>query len=200
MQGGAEKVIPGTHLGNCRDILIAADIFGHTPALDRLAGQLPGSSIEIVDPYGGQKFFQDEAEAYDFFSSHLTIAAYGRLIADRLKSGNPAQILLGFSVGASAIWHLSGDPAFAYINKAFGFYGSQIRHHTQIQPVFDIRLIFPNAEPYFDVDALIQTLETISRVSCLRTAGLHGYMNEYSQNFDAALYQASLAHLVAQFA
>ncbi len=182
------------------DILIAADIFGHTPALDRLAKRLPGPTIEIVDPYGGRRSFQDEAAAYDFFSTHRTIAGYARQIADRLQPENPGQILLGFSVGAAAIWYLSADPAFAYIQRAFGFYGSQIRHHTQIQPMFNISLIFPRAEPHFDVEGLVQTLETRPRVFCCKTRGLHGFMNEDSSNFDAALYQESLAKFADQLA
>lgn len=182
------------------DILIATDIFGHTPALDRLVKSLPGHAIEIVDPYEGQRSFRDETAAYNFFSTHRTIAGYGQLIADRLEPGNPRQILVGFSVGAAAIWYLSADPAFAHIEKAFGFYGSQIRHHTRIQPLFNISLIFPRAEPHFDVDGLIQTLETRPRIFCCKTRGLHGFMNEYSPNFDAALYQEGLAKLAAQLA
>lgn len=75
------------------NILIAADIFGHTPALDRLAQrlgerltqglgeQLIETTIDIIDPYDGQTGFRDETAAYAFFSSRTSIAAYSEKIS-----------------------------------------------------------------------------------------------------------------------
>ena len=45
------------------DILIASDIFGHTPALDRLANRLHADTIKIIDPYAGKTTFRNEAKA-----------------------------------------------------------------------------------------------------------------------------------------
>lgn len=182
------------------NILIAADIFGHTPALDRLAGRLQATTIKIIDPYDGKTSFRDEAAAYAFFKGQSGIVAYAKKIADHLKSdqvktGRLPQALIGFSVGASAIWHLSADPVFTGIQQAIGFYGAQIRQHTRCQPVFDTRLIFPESEPHFDVDHLILDLKETPKVSCRKAIGLHGFMNEFSRNFDAALYEACLKEL-----
>jgi dienelactone hydrolase len=182
------------------NILIAADIFGHTPALDRLAGRLEADTIKIVSPYDGKTCFADEAKAYAFFSDRVGIPAYAQKIADHLKSGHPRtamrpHTLIGFSVGASAIWHLSDTLALTGIGQAVGFYGAQIRHHTTCQPVFDIQLIWPRSEPAFDVDLLISDLKKKPKVSCCKTAGLHGFMNERSKNFDGALYAAWLKKL-----
>ena len=184
------------------NILIAADIFGHTPALDqlakRLAEKLPKSTIHIIDPYDGMTQFRDETKAYAFFT-RTGILAYSKKIADRLgsdrKTGRQTQILIGFSVGASAIWQLSGDTSFAYIQQAIGFYGAQIRHHPEIRPVFDNRLVWPRSEPHFDGDRLILDLKETPRVSCYKTFGLHGFMNERSQNFDQHLYETWLEQL-----
>jgi dienelactone hydrolase len=182
------------------NILIAADIFGHTPALDRLAGRLQANTIKIIDPYDNKTSFRDEAAAYAFFKDRVGLAAYAKKITDHLKSdlsntGRLPQALIGFSVGASAIWHLSANPAFSGIRQAVGFYGSQIRQHPNCQPVFDTRLIFPESEPHFDVDLLMSNLKKTPKVSCRKARGLHGFMNERSKNFDAALYQACLAEL-----
>jgi dienelactone hydrolase len=195
------------------DILIATDIFGHTPALDRLANQLAnrlagqqtGTTIEIMDPYDGQVCFRDEPAAYSFFSSQTGITAYSEKISNRLKSnhlkpghlkmGRPTHTLIGFSVGAAAIWHLSADPKFAGIQRAVGFYGSQIRHHPEILPVFDTRLIWPRSEPHFDVDHLMFILKDTPKISCCKADGLHGFMNELSQNYDENLTEACLEKL-----
>ena len=195
------------------NILIAADIFGHTPALDRLAQrlserlgkQLIKTTIDIIDPYDGQTSFRDETAAYAFFSSRTSIAAYSEKISkflkpdnikpNHLKKGRQPHTLIGFSVGASAIWHLSGNVAFAGIQQALGFYGAQIRHHPKIRPVFATRLIWPRSEPHFDVDHLMLNLKDTPNVSCHKTGGLHGFMNERSQNFDAGLYEAWLGKI-----
>ncbi|MCP4721593.1 MAG: hypothetical protein GY860_19215 [Desulfobacteraceae bacterium] len=176
------------------DILIAADIFGHTPALDRLAKKLRGNTLEIMDPYDGKTTFRDEAAAHAFFTARVGIPAYSDKIAARLKTGKPNQTLIGFSVGAAAIWHLSSNPNLSGIRQALCFYGSQIRYQTKIAPVFDVRLFFPS-EPHFDVDNLILKLKKIPRVSCQKTEGLHGFMNERSKNFDANLYETCLEQL-----
>lgn len=189
-------------------ILIAADIFGHTPALDRLANrltqglgaQLIKTTMDIIDPYDGQTSFLNETAAYAHFSSETSIAAYAEKISKYLKSnhakkGRLPHTLIGFSVGAAAIWHLSADVAFTGIRQAIGFYGAQIRHHPEIRPCFDTRLVWPRSEPHFDVEGLILNLKETPKVSCHKTGGLHGFMNERSQNFDANLYEAWLAKI-----
>ncbi|MCP4720524.1 MAG: hypothetical protein GY860_13800, partial [Desulfobacteraceae bacterium] len=100
-------------------------------------------------------------------------------------------------VGAAAIWHLSSNPNLSGIRQALCFYGSQIRYQTKIAPVFDIKLFFPS-EPHFDVDRLILNLKKIPRVSCQKTDGLHGFMNERSKNFDTGLYKSCLEQLNSQ--
>ncbi len=177
------------------DILIAADIFGHTPALDRLAKRLNPDTLEIMDPYDGRTTFRDETAAYTFFKTRVGLSTYSEKIAHRLKTGNQNRTLIGFSVGAAAIWHLSCDPVFTGIRGAIGFYGSQIRYHTGIRPVFDIKLFWPESEPHFDVDRLILNLRETPRVFCHKTKGSHGFMNERSQNFDLSLYERYLAQL-----
>lgn len=172
-------------------ILIAPDIFGVPPALTRLV-ELLGSifdseTLVVVNPYEGGQYFKQEANAYDHFSAHVGIPAYGRHISSHLANLKPPISLIGFSAGASAIWQISNDNSLPEITGAIGFYGSQIRHHTQILPRFDTHLIFPESESHFDVDGLIQTLSTTPKVFPTKAPGGHGFMNEYSKNFDPGL-------------
>lgn len=172
-------------------ILIASDIFGHTPALDRLVRGLGRSypeQIGIIDPYGDGIYFEKEDEAYKYFTSRTNIPAYAGLIAGELETLTCPVTLLGFSIGASAIWYLSGQGPQLKVSTAIGFYGSQIRRYPDISPGFDIRLVFPESEPHFNVDRLMEDLSgRHPRVNCEKAMGRHGFMNEYSKNYDHRL-------------
>ncbi len=185
-------------------LLIAPDIFGRTPALDRLVRDLgrPGTEYEqirVIDPYGDGSYFIREDEAYRHFTSRMDIPAYAGLIAEKLAPLPPPVTLLGFSAGASAIWYLSGQGQQPKISKSIGFYGSQIRHYPEISPGFDICLIFPASEPHFNVAQLMALLSDTPQVSCETAPGGHGFMNEYSRNYDPCLYRKFLEILIQAF-
>ncbi|WP_022667752.1 hypothetical protein [Desulfospira joergensenii] len=184
-KGGANPPPP-----SFMDILIASDIFGHTPALDRLAARLKADRIHILSPHDRE--FTNEARAYEYFTQTTDIPAYAKKIKAYLKSPkieNRAVVLAGFSIGATAIWQISADSGFNGIQRAFCFYGSRIRDHREICPAFPMDLIFPESEPGFDVAELMKELAVIPGVSCIREeSGLHGFMNRESENFSRPLY------------
>jgi len=184
-------------------LLIAPDIFGQTPALDRLIHNLQHSSagandtqtIKIISPYEDKIFFRNEERAYAYFTANSSIPAYAERIERTLDRSPPPVTLLGFSAGASAIWYLSGQAQNPSVSSAIGFYGSQIRHHRDIIPSFPIQLIFPTAEPHFDVMSLTDFLKSIPGVTCESAPGDHGFMNEFSQNYDPKLHNKYLYRL-----
>ena len=171
------------------DLVIVSDIFGHTPALDRLASRLRADHIHILAPH--DRVFTDEAEAYAFFQQTTDISGYAGKISEFLWSMEARHLaLVGFSVGAAAIWQIAADPKSSWIQKAFCFYGSRIREQTGLCPVFPVDLIFPAQEPHFDVSTLARELSGIPDVSCIREkSGSHGFMNEHSMNFSPVLYR-----------
>ena len=173
------------------DILIASDIFGHTPDLDRLAARLGADHTHILAPH--DRAFTDEAQAYEFFTRSTNIPAYAEKISDTLASlkfKNQPLVLVGFSIGAAAIWLVSANQEFSWIQRAFCFYGSRIRDHRDICPAFPVDLIFPKKELHFDVLELTRELAGIPKVSCFREeSGLHGFMNPRSANFSRTLYR-----------
>ncbi|MFA5905690.1 MAG: hypothetical protein WC836_17290 [Desulfobacula sp.] len=180
-------------------LFLVSDIFGRTKALEAISERLSNVApdIRIIDPYQGiDHGFETEAHAYDYFINRVGLETYQDILMDQLTSSGPdMMILIGFSVGASAIWAASDQPVFKRAKKAFCFYGSQIRHNTGIQPLFDIELIFPEQEPHFDVDELIRNLNTKSRVTCSKAPGLHGFMNKLSPHFDPACYEKFISYL-----
>lgn len=179
-------------------LFLIADIFGRTRALESMGQQLSETvpDIRIIDPYQGMDHrFETEALAYAYFMDRVGLASYGSSLADALASPGPDTVLIGFSVGASALWSVSDRPFRRHIRKAFCFYGSQIRQYTGIRPRFDMELIFPEREPHFNVDELIGILTAKDRVSCSKATGLHGFMNELSPHFDPESYAVFMEYL-----
>jgi dienelactone hydrolase len=118
--------------------------------------------------------------------------------------------LIGFSVGAATIWRFAHTPPRSkqiHIKKAFCFYGSQIRNHIaqntpDTHPICDIDLIFPKHESHFNVDELITRIKDkelsrtgTNQITCTKTNGLHGFMNEVSSNFDQTLYKQFIKNM-----
>ncbi len=107
---------------------IVSDIFGRTPALENLCKAL-GSNVDIIDPYAGKYMcFKTEQEAYDFFMANVGLEAYCCVLKSKLEKDSIPLILIGFSVGASAIWQVSESFSNKKIKHVVCFYGSQIRH------------------------------------------------------------------------
>ncbi len=168
--------------------ILVADIFGRTEALEKLASELSGD-IEIFDPYNSERInFCSEEEAYTYFSSEVGLDVYTKQLSDRIKKLSRPTSLLGFSVGASAIWQLSNNPDLEVISDAILFYSSQIRYHAEITPLFPIQLIFPTTEKHFSVPKLISLLTQKHNVKIHRSEFLHGFMNTHSQNYDQIGY------------
>ncbi|WP_019027736.1 hypothetical protein [Colwellia piezophila] len=175
-------------------IILISDIFGLTPALLKLKDELAATTI--VDPYQGEYMdFDTEAEAYACFTSTVGLDSYVTAIGKVLASLDSKVTLIGFSVGAAAIWRLSVNNENNNIKQAFCFYGSQIRNFSKIEPCFEIHLVFPKTESHFDVWALNNTLAKKPNVFTSQVEYLHGFMNYYSDNFNQVGYNKYLAKL-----
>lgn len=190
-------------------LVLIADIFGKTPALIKLADAL--NTKDIIDPYAGKNMnFADEAMAYAYFIEHVGLDGYLELVRNKLaaikykvpeyeslegEEDKYKLTLIGFSVGASVIWRLSAMKLVCLIKQGIGFYGSQIRNYTDINPQFSIELIFPKSEAYFDVITLQKYLNEKHRVVTTQVEYLHGFMNENSINYHHKGYLEQLSKL-----
>ena len=172
-------------------IILISDVFGITPALLTLKLELGATTV--IDPYQGKMMgFNNEVEAYSYFVTSVGLDSY---VAETLKvlTGIDCQTtLIGFSIGASAIWKVSESNEKNMIKDAVCFYGSQIRNLTQITPCFTINLVFPKSEPHFDVVELMEKLKIKQNVNITQVDYLHGFMNYYSTNFDSVGYRNSV--------
>lgn len=168
--------------------IVVSDIFGKTSELENLCNALK-ARVEIIDPYSGKFMrFKEESEAYEYFMTNVGIQAYSELLLEKLSSVSNPTSLVGFSVGASAIWKVSGNLNIDFIENAICFYGSQIRNHTEVNPCIDIDLILPISEPGFSVSELGSCLSKKSSVEIHNTPYLHGFMNSLSKNFSHVGY------------
>lgn len=170
---------------------VVTDIYGRTPALESLCSDLSQASpdLQILDPYEGiHHDFDTQGQAYAYFMNQVGLEKYQAILARQVLPPGKDTILIGFSVGASAIWGISGQAPWRMLKKAFCFYGSRIRHSIGIVPLFDMELIFPEHEPHFDVDELMGCLEKKPGVTCTKAKAPHGFMNALSPGFDPAGY------------
>ena len=168
--------------------LIAADIFGKTDALEKMAHQLPVES-NVVDPYAGEKLsFESEACAYQYFVKTVGMQNYLTQLQNTVdKSSRPIQ-LLGFSIGATACWKIACSSEQKNIRRAICFYGSQIRHHLDLNPNVKTTAVLPKMEASFDVEAMAAMLKQKEMLELVQTPYLHGFMNAQSDNFCAEAY------------
>lgn len=174
------------------EIIIASDIFGRTPELEDIAARLSINepNLTLMDPYGGRDHaFKNEYEAYNFFQKEVGIEPYINTIFEVITNKKRPLFLLGFSIGASAIWALSDKLSGQVNTRAMCFYGSQIRYFKDVRPNFSMELIFPEHEPHFNVDQLLSQISLIKNVVCHREENLHGFMNKRSVNFNKQAYE-----------
>jgi len=172
--------------------IVVTDIFGKTPALEELCLKLEGE-IQIIDPYNGNFVkFDDEVEAYKHFKNVMGLNKYSELLNEAILKQRHTFKIIGFSIGASAIWMNSQNIKFKDIESAQCFYGSQIRNMADIDPLFPITIILPAHEEHFSVDELSQKLKQKQYIEIEETTYLHGFMNKLSRNFNDKAYNLFL--------
>jgi len=174
--------------------VIVTDVFGKTTEL-KMRGMAIDADI-IVDPYDGQNMnFESEIQAYSYFIENVGLDKYLTNLLTTIENYSCECQLIGFSVGASIIWKLSGSASESIsklVKRADCYYGSQIRHLTELSPIFKTTLIFPKKEPHFDVLTLQRTLADKEHVSTMQVDYFHGFMNTHSSNFNRIGYNAHI--------
>jgi len=180
-------------------VYIVSDIFGLTPALGEFITTLYAAhsveKIHVVDPYQGKHMnFLNEEQAYTYFSEHVGVEGYAEQLLLVLMQNPSPKILIGFSVGASAIW-ANAENIHLNVKQAFYFYGSQIRHLLHVVPQIKSTVILPYKETHFSVDSLQSNIENLPNVSTNRCEYLHGFMNKHSINFNQQAYTTYSAWL-----
>jgi len=179
-------------------LLVATDIFGETPELlDWLMPvvQAADLTLQLVSPYSMP--FSDTAvstalaasperapdqQAYQRFMLQGGIDAYAKKLQLNFDAQHEDFIALGFSAGAAALWQLAAKPQLR-LKQLFGFYGGQIRHCSELQPLVSTTLIWAQ-EAHFDVDQLHRQLQQMTFVQSNLTPYRHGFINPHSVGYN----------------
>jgi len=164
-------------------LLVVSDIFGSTKPLNDFAAQLLSfySEIIFIDPYGGQNIqFSNEEEAYKHFQINCGIKQLTKQLAEEVEKSKDTVDIIGFSVGGTAAWEISGIETSKSIRSIVCFYSSRIREKTSIVPRFSTTVVFPAFEKSFDLEPIVQAVERNTSVEVIRTNYLHGFMNKKS--------------------
>jgi len=177
-------------------LLAVTDIFGKTKYFDEIISHISErySTVETLDPYNGKEFdFSDENEAYEYFQEKVGLKNYSEALYEKLIGKETNKLtLLGFSIGASAIWSLSGKLDLYKNTKAIAFYSSQIRNYLHIDPKIIIDLYFSKSEPSYNVKEVVANLSKNENTNCFETKYFHGFMNKKSVNFNQDGYSKYL--------
>lgn len=171
------------------------DVFGATSEFASLVASLP-QSFDILCPYQGHPpTFCSEQEAYDTFTELTGFEGYVDAVRQALETSVSPVSLLGFSMGASVAWRLSAELPVNRLNGSLGFYGNQIRHHTDLLPNSPYTLVLPESEPHFSIRELCNRITDKRGVRLVPSPYLHGYMNRLSDHFDEHGYASTLRQL-----
>lgn len=182
-------------------LVVVPDIFGITEDFAALVNKisLPEFNTITLDPYPNYNTnFYCEKAAFLFFQKNCGLDYYSNQLYDKIDNLVGNVFLIGFSVGASAIWNVSKNNYGGRIKQAVCFYGSQIRNEINLNPTFNTTLIFPDSEVHFSVKKLIDQLKEKEKVSIVKEQHLHGFMNQRSKNFELEAYQKYLKYLQEQ--
>lgn len=190
-------------------IIFVADIFGMTHEFKNLCKKITLSleqtlyvECHILGPYQQQQMsFESEQAAYQYFTQHVGLSNYLEAIDQQLSLISGHKLLIGFSVGGSAIWQLCANNTVEQCLGAICFYSSQIRHMTQLTPKVATRLILPYSESHFCITEFQSAVQNKSAVTIEQSQFLHGFMNSLSTNYDDNGYQyyiKRLAKLISQ--
>jgi dienelactone hydrolase len=99
--------------------------------------------------------------------------------------------MIGFSVGATIAWRCCENL------KCDGIvccYGSRIRDYLLLQPCCPVLLLFAEQDS-FDVDSVIMKLQGKSNVERYKLKASHGFMDQYSGQFNMEQTQISKEYI-----
>jgi len=165
--------------------LIASDIFGLTPAFTQFTEGFD-TKVTVIDPYDNElQPIDSEEYNYNKFIQKCGHDKYTDKLQKCFESLKVPTTCIAFSAGASAAWRAQLLTGNTHLKKLIGFYPSQIRHNLNLSVKVPCEFIFPANESHFNVDEAIKALSTKTDVKCYKTNFLHGFMNEYSTNFNA---------------
>ncbi|MCW7547231.1 hypothetical protein OO184_04545 [Photorhabdus sp. APURE] len=149
--------------------IILTDIYGISEHVELIAEYLDGD-VSFISPYEiGNIIPNDKNKMYEYFHSVSSIDKYTRKVRCALEHIDSPVTLIGFSIGATVAWRISGDKCLP-IQNSICIFGSRIRDYLSVKPIKPISLFFSNDEKYFMDKLKYSDMVTIELVNCAHSA------------------------------
>lgn len=144
--------------------------------------------LDRDDPYD----YEEETVAYqDFVNLGFPHAAKRAMdTLEALRDKYRKLYIVGYSVGATTAWLCAQRPGV--VGGVVGYYGSRIRDYLDHSPQCPVLLLFPAEEASFDVDALMDKLGEMERVTVRKYEGLHGFSDPQNKHCTPLAAQQAL--------
>lgn len=181
--------------------IFVSDIFGNSPVLQSLAQTVCGPLIDpkkitVLDPYDNVLHdFKDESQAYPAFLEACGHEHYAEKVKSLLTTLEGPVTLIGFSSGASAVWHAASDHPQPDQLRLWCFYPSQIHKQLDAIPTSETRVILASHEDHYSVTEVDRQLSTFASADCQISLYSHGFMNRGCPGSSEQGYQEYLPRL-----
>ncbi|MFZ5898197.1 MAG: dienelactone hydrolase family protein [Bacillota bacterium] len=169
-------------------LIVLHEIYGINRHMETVCERFFRQGYDVFCPdltNAGKPFdYSQEEEAYRHFMKNVgfeSAAKKAKQVITKVREQYRYLFVLGFSIGATTAWLLSGDCNVC--DGLAGYYGSRIRDFPHIVPKCPALLIFPEEEKSFSVEELAGSLirpNVEVRVLC----GKHGFSDPFNNNFN----------------
>lgn len=167
-------------------IILIHEIYGKNNFIDMQCNKYQDIGFDVYCPdlLNNRVFSYNEVdEAYTYFYANVGLNAY-RLIwnlLETIKLKYEKIYIIGYSVGATLAWQCSENP---HCSGVVCCYGSRIRDYMWVKPKCPVLIIFAK-EDSFDVYSAKNSLEQLPNTSVALLQAKHGFMDLYSEYYDA---------------
>lgn len=180
-------------------IILIHEIYGINQHIKYFCDLLSKKGFDVICPNLLEReqsfdYSEEEIAYYDFMENVGFSAASDKIknLLVNVKDKYEKIYLIGFSVGATVAWLCSEEEC---LDGVVGYYGSRIRNYTQLVPVCNTMLFFPEEEESFSVDELISRLQ-IKKIEIYKYNGQHGFSDPYSSKFNEKSFQNALNEML----
>ena len=166
-------------------LIILHEIYGINQFIISYQKVFEEQEYNVFLPYMTEReyTYQESEKAYNYFMHNIGFDVYKEInsLIEEIAPLYDKVFLLGFSVGAAVAWRCSEN---ALCDGVVCCYGSRIRDYLEVNPVCPTLLIFAS-EDSFDVGNVMRILEERERVSTIQYDAKHGFIDEFSPNYDS---------------
>ncbi len=185
---------------NRNAVIILHEIYGVNRFIEDVCSEYHMLGFDVFCPEMlGQNCFSysETSEAYRYFIDEIGFDFYKEIeqLIETLKLSYEKVFMIGFSVGATIAWRCCEN---LKCDGIICCYGSRIRDYLLLQPCCPVLLLFAEQDS-FDVDGVMMRLQEKSNVELYKLKASHGFMDQYSGQFNMEQTQISKEYISSFF-